>query len=55
MTTMTKPHDCREPHDCWCYMLSDEPNEECPVHGSGPWPPRCEECGRFMAVKEAKK
>ena len=22
--------------------------EDCPVHGHGPWPPRCEECGRFL-------
>ena len=44
-------HDCRESTTCCCYLLADEPDEECPVHGGGTWPPRCEVCGRFMKRK----
>ena len=40
-------HVCEESTTCECYMLADEPNEDCPVHGH-PWPPRCGTCGRFM-------
>jgi len=29
-------------------VKENEPDEECPVHSAGPWPPRCEVCGRFM-------
>jgi hypothetical protein len=25
-----------------------EPDERCPVHGPGEFPPRCAECGRFL-------
>lgn len=42
------PHECRESRTCTCYMLADEPKETCPQHGSGEWPPRCAECGRFL-------
>jgi hypothetical protein len=41
-------HICEESRTCQCYALADEPNEKCPVHGCGEWPPRCEICGRFM-------
>lgn len=43
-----KPHECKESTTCTCYILADEPNEECPQHGGGEWPPRCGECGRFL-------
>jgi len=33
-------HRCREARTCCCYQLADEPNERCPVHGFGEWPPR---------------
>lgn len=41
-------HKCRESQTCSCYLLATEPNENCPVHGAGEWPPRCEECGRYL-------
>lgn len=52
-----KEHECRENKTCTCYLLADEPNEDCPVHGSGLWPPRCEICGRFMKweIRNASK
>jgi hypothetical protein len=41
-------HSCKESNTCECYLLADEPAENCPVHGYGNWPPRCAECGKFM-------
>ena len=46
-----KRHKHRESRTCSCYLLALEPDEECPVHGAGEWPPRCCECGRFMRRK----
>ena len=43
-----KPHQCSEATGCRCSQLADEPNEKCPVHGGGEWPPRCGECGHFL-------
>lgn len=43
-----KAHVCREAKDCCCSLQALEPDEDCPVHAQGPWPPRCEVCGRFM-------
>lgn len=43
-----KTHECKEPTSCACDSSAFEPNDECPVHAGGPWPPRCGECGRFM-------
>jgi hypothetical protein len=43
-----KPHVCREGATCTCNTQALEPDENCPVHGFGPYPPRCVECGRFM-------
>jgi hypothetical protein len=45
-------HYCEESKTCTCSMLADEPNETCPAHGAGSWPPRCGICGRFMSWKE---
>lgn len=43
------PHVCREMDWCCCSVSALEPSEECPIHtGTGPWPPRCATCGRFM-------
>ncbi|KKK40610.1 hypothetical protein LCGC14_3040460, partial [marine sediment metagenome] len=44
-------HECVESKTCTCYSLALEPNESCPVHGSGTWPPRCGYCGRFISRK----
>lgn len=41
-------HECRESNLCCCSSTALEPKDNCPVHSSGPWPPRCEICGRFM-------
>jgi hypothetical protein len=41
-------HTCKRVEYCLCSSIADEPNEECPFHGWGEWPPRCMRCGRFM-------
>lgn len=45
-------HEHRESKTCSCYILGLEPDESCPVHGMGEWPPRCEICGQFVKRKE---
>lgn len=42
------PHECRESTVCRCRMDADEPDDRCPVHGMGMYPPKCAECGRYM-------
>lgn len=41
-------HTHELPRTCICYLLAQEPDEKCPIHGGGEWPPRCAHCGRFM-------
>ena len=41
-------HECKESIYCHCYIGGDTPDEKCPIHGWGEWPPRCGECGRFI-------
>jgi hypothetical protein len=41
-------HKCQVSKTCKCYLLASEPNEKCPIHGAGDWPPRCEICGQYM-------
>jgi hypothetical protein len=41
-------HECRESKSCCCSSWALESNEDCPVHSGGPWPPRCEVCGKFL-------
>jgi hypothetical protein len=41
-------HTCREVDYCICSPHLYEPNEDCPIHMGGAWPPRCMICGRFM-------
>lgn len=48
---MTK-HKCKESDYCTCSIAGLEPDEECPVHGAGVWPPQCGICGRFMPWSE---
>ncbi len=43
-------HTCKESKTCICWLLADEPDESCPVHGWGTYPPRCEVCGGFMKL-----
>jgi hypothetical protein len=48
MPKRMKKHRCREGRTCVCSIVALEPEEDCPIHGSGPWPPRCKICGRFI-------
>lgn len=41
-------HECRESRTCCCSQQATEPDWNCPIHGDGEWPPRCEVCGKFM-------
>ena len=41
-------HACKEIPYCTCSLIADEPDENCFIHGIGPWPPRCHYCGRFV-------
>jgi hypothetical protein len=41
-------HEHRLGRTCVCSVQALEPDESCPIHGAGEWPPRCEECGCFM-------
>lgn len=41
-------HACKEQDWCCCSPTGLEPDEDCPVHGPGPWPPRCCICGHFL-------
>lgn len=45
-----KGHVCKEGTTCTCWIQGLEPDENCPQHGGGVWPPRCSECGRFMKI-----
>jgi len=51
----TTPHECHESRTCSCYILGLEPDEDCPIHGGGKWPPRCEVCGKFVSRKQQMK
>jgi hypothetical protein len=42
-------HICNGALGCTCDRSALEPDEDCPVHGHGPWPPRCRICGRYMS------
>ncbi len=43
-----RPHVCKRPTACCCSIQGLEPAEDCPIHGSGEWPPRCAICGRLL-------
>src|SRR5580692_5757933 len=47
MMTMTT-HQCKRRKTCCCSLTDLEPAHDCPVHGEGEWPPRCETCGLFL-------
>lgn len=42
-------HVCEVQTTCTCSLISSEPDEHCPIHGAGPWTPRCVYCGRFLS------
>jgi len=52
-------HVHKRPSWCCCSTTALEPDDDCPTHTSGEWPPRCELCGQFMKFddedSEAKK
>lgn len=52
---MNSPHICQESRTCQCSIQALEPNENCPIHGCGEWPPRCEHCGRIMKRERDKE
>jgi hypothetical protein len=41
-------HICEISKTCECSTTALEPDENCPIHGLGHFPPRCCICGRFM-------
>lgn len=43
-----RKHVCERATGCCCSVAALEPNEDCPVHSGGEWPPRCIHCGKFM-------
>ena len=45
-------HTCTRNKSCICSTRALEPNENCPIHGLGEWPPRCVICGRFLKYKK---
>ena len=45
-------HVCVEDKTCTCSSQALEPDEACPVHGLGPYPPRCGKCGKFIKRRE---
>jgi hypothetical protein len=46
---MIAHHEHRRSSDCTCTMSALEPDDNCPVHTGGEWPPRCEVCGQYMS------
>lgn len=45
-------HICKQATHCICSSINLEPDETCPIHGSGEFPPRCENCGQFIKWKK---
>ena len=45
-------HKCMRSRTCLCYLLASAPAEDCPLHGSGEYPFRCGECGKFMPSED---
>jgi hypothetical protein len=52
---VSKAHECREDDTCSCSVQALEPNGACPIHGGGVWPPRCGECGKFLAATPTER
>jgi hypothetical protein len=45
-TQMT--HECARPRTCCRSIQALEPDDDCPIHSGGEWPPRCAYCGKFL-------
>lgn len=45
-------HRCERNRTCTCSTQGLEPDDDCPIHGGGEWPPRCATCGRLMRWPE---
>lgn len=43
-----KKHTCERATGCCCSSAALEPDQDCPVHSGGEFPPRCIHCGKFM-------
>ncbi len=41
-------HVCHKSRTCCCSLTALEPDEDCPIHGGGEFPPRCAVCGKFL-------
>ena len=50
-----KEHECKPSNTCLCRVTALEPDEKCPVHGAGEFPPRCDTCGRYVEWKEFRR
>jgi hypothetical protein len=52
----SKVNKCKheESQACICSIVAYEPDESCPRHGGGIWPPRCQNCGKFMKRKRVR-
>lgn len=46
-----KEHKCYSANHCICSISALEPEDNCAIHGHGNWPPRCNECGKFLPRK----
>jgi hypothetical protein len=45
-------HVCKRDRTCRCSVIGLEPDDNCPIHGCGEWPPRCGECGRYITTAD---
>ena len=49
-----KLHKCHKSRACCCSISALELSEDCTIHSAGPWPLRCDECGRFLSWETRK-
>jgi hypothetical protein len=50
---IVRDHTCHRSMDCICSISALEPADQCPQHGGGSWPPRCDVCQRYLPYSEA--
>ncbi len=48
-------HECKVSNACCCYIGALQPEDNCPMHGCGEWPPRCMYCGKFIKWTTAEE